>query len=805
MSTPITITAAGRAALINASHTGTNALVIAAIGLSTSAVTGTPLPGEFKKVTAVGGLTVAADMIHVTMTDASADAYSARSIGIYLSDGTLFAVYGQADPILTKTAASQALLAVDIQLADNTATSITFGATEWLNPPATTTTAGVVRLATTPEAQAGAEALAALTPATAIGAVLGWLLRQDGAGSALDADLLDGQHGSWYADIAARLGYTPVNRAGDTMSGSLTAPSLLVAGSYGTNGLVAGNGDAASYSTANAFLQLWNGLAFRTFDGSINGFYDARSGLFDVRNSYRVNGVPVWHPNNDGAGSGLDAGLLAGQLPGFYTDITGRLGYTPVRQGGGTGQLANTVFIGWGNNGRLKAQVDSTDMGNLVTDDTAGKAWINFNGWAMRRNGQDLWGPDNDGAGSGLDAGLFAGQLPSYYTSITDRLGYVPANRAGDTFTGPIRRDNGFYFDLSGGVTPLINFDDQDYMFYDRANNVLKIIIANAVRMIMPLSGNLDFYSSTAQAFLNGLMLWHAGNDGAGSGLDAGLLAGVDPSAYARRDQANTFMGNALFQSGVYFGATTGGVRIAGNGNRLSFYNDASLNERMAISQSDGAVQISGARGIGASDIQGSGALRVMTPWPGGYGVSTYDTQDYRALQFVRQVSGDQREMGTITVTDGGVFLNSVSDHRLKDEVRAIEDPEATIMAYRPCEFTMIASGKRMNGFIAHEFAEVNPDAVQGVKDGEVDIGTAQPLMVTSGTAPAPLVDITEAQTPAGWSWEKTGTRPVYQTMDATKAMPEVIAALQIALTRTKEQQAQIDALLAEVAALKAA
>lgn len=33
----------------------------------------------------------------------------------------------------------------------------------------------------------------------------------DGAGSGLDADQLDGQHGAWYADIAARLGYTPLN------------------------------------------------------------------------------------------------------------------------------------------------------------------------------------------------------------------------------------------------------------------------------------------------------------------------------------------------------------------------------------------------------------------------------------------------------------------------------------------------------------------------------------------------------------------------------------------------------------------
>lgn len=43
------------------------------------------------------------------------------------------------------------------------------------------------------------------------------------------------------------------------------------------------------------------------------------------------------------------------------------LGYTPVRQGGGTGQGNNAIKIGWSGS-RLKAQVDDTDLGNIVFD-----------------------------------------------------------------------------------------------------------------------------------------------------------------------------------------------------------------------------------------------------------------------------------------------------------------------------------------------------------------------------------------------------------------------------------------------------
>lgn len=44
------------------------------------------------------------------------------------------------------------------------------------------------------------------------------------------------------------------------------------------------------------------------------------------------------------------------------------LGFTPVRQGGGTGQGANKVYIGWATDASgLKAQADNTDLGNIVT------------------------------------------------------------------------------------------------------------------------------------------------------------------------------------------------------------------------------------------------------------------------------------------------------------------------------------------------------------------------------------------------------------------------------------------------------
>ena len=96
--------------------------------------------------------------------------------------------------------------------------------------------------------------------------VLAKLLTVDGAGTGVDADLLDGQQGSFYADIPARLGYTPANRAGDTFSGDITtyrtgAPTTGVV-YLGNTGLRYVYYDGANYQMPGAALfvagsQVW--------------------------------------------------------------------------------------------------------------------------------------------------------------------------------------------------------------------------------------------------------------------------------------------------------------------------------------------------------------------------------------------------------------------------------------------------------------------------------------------------------------------------------------------------------------------
>lgn len=226
-------TAAGRAALVNAENTGTLPVLVAAIGVTDQAFTATKntsaIPGEIKRLATFSGDAVANDTIHVVVRDFDPVVYSMRGFGLYLADGTLFGSYGQADVIVEKSAQSTMLMAADIIFEDINAAEISFGDTNWLNPPATTTTPGVMELATPAEGLAGTDPARAVPPSVLkyvlnqrfgadapsafIKPLLGLAtaalvrtslelgnasLRNTGAGNGLDADLLDGKHGAYY-------------------------------------------------------------------------------------------------------------------------------------------------------------------------------------------------------------------------------------------------------------------------------------------------------------------------------------------------------------------------------------------------------------------------------------------------------------------------------------------------------------------------------------------------------------------------------------------------------------------------------
>ena len=163
------VTAAGRQALINAAQTGTAPVTISHIGVGTGKYTATEgqtaLIAETKRLPIIEGGSAGDSYIHVAYQDASDDAYSVNEIGLFLDDGTLFAVTSQSTAILQKTATATALLVIDIAFTDVDVSSLSFGDVTYSNPGATTSNSGVVTLATPEEVAAGTNTSKAVTPA----------------------------------------------------------------------------------------------------------------------------------------------------------------------------------------------------------------------------------------------------------------------------------------------------------------------------------------------------------------------------------------------------------------------------------------------------------------------------------------------------------------------------------------------------------------------------------------------------------------------------------------------------------------
>jgi len=118
--------------------------------------------------------------------------------------------------------------------------------------------------------------------------------------------------------------------------------------------------------------------------------------------------------------------------------------------------------------------------------------------------------------------------------------------------------------------------------------------------------------------------------------------------------------------------------------------------------------------------------------------------------------------VGSISYNGTSTLYNATSDYRLKDEVSDLIGGVGFIMALRPRRFRMIASGLFTSGFIAHEFAEVSPHSVSGVKDAVEEDGS-----------------------------------PVYQAMQASspEVMAHLVQALQTLITDNEGLKARVAAL----------
>ena len=122
--------------------------------------------------------------------------------------------------------------------------------------------------------------------------------------------------------------------------------------------------------------------------------------------------------------------------------------------------------------------------------------------------------------------------------------------------------------------------------------------------------------------------------------------------------------------------------------------------------------------------------LQINSAYTGG------NTQYFQ--EFVRNNS----VVGTITTTSSSTAYNTSSDYRLKENVQPLTGALAKVQQLKPCTYTWKKDGSIGEGFIAHELANVIPQAVTGEKDAvKVEQYEITPAIYKDITIPAVFDD----------------------------------------------------------------
>lgn len=243
-------------------------------------------------------------------------------------------------------------------------------------------------------------------------------------------------------------------------------------------------------------------------------------------------------------------------------------------------------------------------------------------------DGADVYGAKNNldyrirtGEPGGLATLDGSGQLPAAQfppIDIGDVTGLTAAldakvDVAGDTMTGPlngtsatftglltgngVRSSNGV---ITGAGTTAIYANDSAGTIFLRPNG--------SGSATGQLAVNASFFS------YDGNTVWHSGNDGAGSGLDADLLDGLSGADYARLGTTNTFTQINRFNTHVGIGTDPTSVPGIGNpvfgANNIILYNVGDLNQ---VFYSDSAAPRTHRLGFGAAGISTFDAGFVWT------------------------------------------------------------------------------------------------------------------------------------------------------------------------------------------------
>lgn len=129
-----------------------------------------------------------------------------------------------------------------------------------------------------------------------------------------------------------------------------------------------------------------------------------------------------------------------------------------------------------------------------------------------------------------------------------------------------------------------------------------------------------------------------------------------------------------------------------------------------------------------------------ITPWRGQVSVQS-DSNSYYQLALNNSNTGGGGQImldlyrvgsrvGSISANNTTTSYNTSSDYRLKENVQPMAGALSRVSALKPCTYNWKSDGSTGEGFIAHELAEVIPQAVHGEKDAVNEDNSIEPQSI---------------------------------------------------------------------------
>ena len=556
-------------------------------------------------------------------------------------------------------------------------------------------------------------------------------------------------------------------------------------GAITTTSTIDGRDVAADGVTADAALPKAGG----TMTGNITGLTALDVTGTVTADGLVVDGTAAVNGSNDSATNYLngDATLLVSNTAGTNTTNLKLENDAAIAYGGG----ANTLVITDRQNERLR--IDSS--GNVGIGTVSPSRNLSVEGSSGTRTISSATVDMNTRLRPNSQGGIEIGSTTSnvYLHNLTDGGATIFSTRSSSVDYERMRIDSAGYVGIGGSTITDVNL--LNLQGAGASKNIGMVLNDTTTGRIFNISngGNaLKFFDYTASA--ERMRIDSSGNVGIGVVPESwrandyvGLRVGTGAAVYGR---GSTDEDKAGLASNAYYDNTNDRWQYIATKAATNYY-QVSGQHIFYVAPSgsaDGAITFSAAVTIDNSGnlLVGTTTLAAIDNTPTANGVALRDegtimssvTSGGNAVEF-RTVSNGVA--GTINCSGTSTSYNTSSDYRLKEADVPMTGATERVKALRPINFAWKADGKRVDGFYAHELAEVVPEAATGTKDAMRD----EEYEVTPAVLDAEGTEVTEAV---------MGTRsvPDYQGIDQSKLVPLLTATIQELIARIETLEAGV-------------